>query len=162
MPMKCEGLASKWEGDQGIRRRVLNESAFLMVRPPAETWCQPTRENAKANSSVILPALEMLSNVEGLHLPHLNDLQEEIGKLYASMSISPGQKKIYTTAIEIKKMLGFIKRRVNHREFTKDWAWVGPIDVNKKLKIDHKRNYQNQNKHQQRFNWFPSLQYCIQ
>lgn len=116
--MQCDGLAAKWEQDHVIRRRLLSANK-LMQHPTTETWCQPNRENAKANASVILPALEMLSGVDSYHLPHLRFLEDELGKLYSAMRQTPGGKVIYKAAIEIKKMLGFIKRRVNHREVTK-------------------------------------------
>ena len=118
MAMSCEGLAVMWEGTAGVRRRVLN--GLLLEYPASQKWCQPTRENAKLNGEVLLPCLTILSEVPDFHLPHLPPLQAEIQTLYNALGKEVSSKTIYKNAVEIKKLLSFIKRRANHKEVTKD------------------------------------------
>lgn len=118
MAMSCEGLAAMWEGTSGVRRRVLN--GLLLEYPASQKWCQPTRENAKLNGEVLLPCLSLLSEAPDFHLPHLPPLQAEIQTLYSAMGKEVSSKTIYKNAVEIKKLLSFLKRRANHKEVTKD------------------------------------------
>ena len=118
MAMSCEGLAVMWEGTTGVRRRVLN--GMLLEHPASQKWCQPTRENAKLNGEVLLPCLTLLSETPDFHLPHLPPLQAELQTLYNAIGKEANAKTIYKNAVEIKKLLSFIKRRVNHKEVTKD------------------------------------------
>ena len=117
-PMDCSGLASEWEADSIVRRKVL-EVDFLQ-RGIGEKWCKPTRENAKNNIAVLAPALVRLRETPNMHLPHISDLQKEVSQLHVSLGKQTTEKSIYQHSVEIKQLLGFIKRRTTHREVTKD------------------------------------------
>ena len=52
-------------------------------------------------------------------LPYLEPLQNEIRILYQKNGLPLEEKIIYTSAVELKKLLGFVKRRVMRKEVTK-------------------------------------------
>ena len=116
--MDPSGLAELWEKDQVIRTRVLE--GRIIHFPKTQDWCQATRENAKGNSCILMPILEKLSVTPNYHLPHLQGLQAEFTKLHEALGKVPDAAVVYRNSVEVKKLCGFIKRRVNHKEVTKD------------------------------------------
>lgn len=118
MAMEPEGLALKWEESGEIMKRVADGK--LLHFPKADSWCKPSRDNAKLNRCVLMPCLEILSHVQDFHLPHLDPMKNEIDNLFTSGNKQLSEKECYKTAVSIKKLLGFVKRRVNHKEVTKD------------------------------------------
>ena len=119
MAMSVEGLSEEWDQSPVIRTRIL--AGAMLQKSPGQLWVLPTRENAKLNKEVLLPCLRRLGDTKDYHLPHLPPLQVEIQKLHARLGVNPTEKTVYTLSVEIKKFLSFIKRRVNHKEITKDW-----------------------------------------
>ena len=69
---------------------------------------------------ILLPCLDRLGKTKGYKLPHLEQLQVEIESLFEKMRMPIDEKMIYRNSTEIKKMLGFVKRRANRKEVTKD------------------------------------------
>ncbi len=119
--MDVRGLAAEWDSFSSIRDR-LRVGRKLFEHPATQKWCEPTRENCVRNSDALAPILNRLQTTVGRTLPHLDPLQNEVKKLYAKVGATPGDKIVYTTSVEIKKLAGFIKRRANpaRQEFTKD------------------------------------------
>ena len=118
MAMDSTGLALKWGESGEIMKRVAEGK--LLHFPTADSWCKPSRDNTKSNRCVLMPCLEMLGHVPNYHLPHLDPMKNEIDQLFTSGNKQLSEKECYKTAISIKKLLGFVKRRVNHKEVTKD------------------------------------------
>ena len=48
----------------------------------------------------------------------------EIGQLFEKLGIPAVEKTIYTGAVELKRLLGFVKRRAHRKEVTKVWFGV--------------------------------------
>ena len=119
--MECVGLAKEWEGITELRDRARDEKRIL-VYPVGDQYCKPHRQNAVANSIVIVPVLKRLRDPR---LPHLEDLIVEVTTLYEKCGLSTLNKAPYKTSIEIKKLAGFVKRRGSRKEVTKDLGW-GP------------------------------------
>lgn len=116
--MDCTGLAALWEGSEAVRTQI-RDHRVLCVHPPTEKWCEPNRVNATNNSAVLIPALEALSDTPEWKLPHLEPLQVEVALVYEKVGVPVPGKQIYTSAVEVKKLVGFVKRRVKRREVTK-------------------------------------------
>lgn len=117
--MDVQGLGREWEKDPDLRDRVRRERK-MNIHPKSQTWCEPTRANCVSNSMVLLPCLAHLRDHEAWKLPYLEGLQAEVRTFHEKMGVPLEEKVIYTTSVEIKKMLGFIKRRVSRQEPTKD------------------------------------------
>lgn len=117
--MDVQRLAHEWEKNGDLRDRVRRERK-MNIHPKSQTWCEPTRSNCVSNSMVLLPCLDRLKAHGSWKLPYLEPLQSEIANFHEKMGIPLEEKVIYTTSVEIKKMLGFIKRRVSRQEPTKD------------------------------------------
>eukprot|EP00438_Fugacium_kawagutii_P022975 Skav222204 [mRNA] locus=scaffold3943:27407:27886:+ [translate_table: standard] len=116
--MNCSGLAVSWEGSESVRVQIRQHKA-LCVHPASERWCEPNRMNCNNNSSVLIPALEILRDTPDWKLPHLEPLQVEVALVYEKVGVPVDARQVYTSAVELKKMIGFIKRRVKRREVTK-------------------------------------------
>lgn len=67
---------------------------------------------------VLIPILKRLG--PGKPLPKLTDLTREVTTLYEKTGLPVGNKAPYKTSVELKKLAGFIKRRVSRKEVTKD------------------------------------------
>ena len=117
--MKCLGLALEWEKIDALRERARTEKKILL-HSVADKYCKPNRENAVTNSMVILPVLRRLGKAPKQRLPHLDDLQPEVQALMVKCTLPVGDKAPYKASMEIKKLAGFVKRRANRREVTKD------------------------------------------
>eukprot|EP00438_Fugacium_kawagutii_P003831 Skav220662 [mRNA] locus=scaffold1057:44856:48308:+ [translate_table: standard] len=116
--MEVDGLAADWEGSEAVRAQLRNHKQ-LCVRPLTQQWCEPTRPNCVSNSCVLIPALERLRHSPKLSLPYLEPLQLEVAKVYEKMGIPVVAKQIYSSAVEVKRMLGFVKKKANRHEVTK-------------------------------------------
>ena len=117
MAMDCLGLSLEWEQDLNVRGR-LREKKKLLVQQPGEEFCNPSRVNAVANACVLKPVLERLGKVDKFRLPHLDDLKLEVATVHEKCGISAGEKTIYKTTVEIKRLAGLVKRRAARKEVT--------------------------------------------
>lgn len=112
------GLAVEWEGSEAVREQLRGQR-MLCVRPAGQLWREPNRPNCVNNSCILIPALEHLRDSPKWQLPHLEPLQAEIAMLHEKLGVPANSKLIYTASVEVKKMLGFVKRRANRHEVTK-------------------------------------------
>lgn len=117
--MDCQGLAQEWYKCIDVRTRIL-ESKSLLEYTPGETWCKPNRENSVRNAMVLGPVLKRLATTPKHHLPHLDDLQVEVTTLFEKTGLSTKEKAPYKASVEVKRLAGFIKRRCNRKEVTKE------------------------------------------
>jgi len=116
--MDCQGLALEWEGSKLLRDQV-REKKRLILYPANKNLCEPNRTNAIANSLMLMPILSRLSSTPKWQLPHLDPLQMEISIFANKTGMGIGEKCIYQASVELKKLAGFVKRRVNRKEVTK-------------------------------------------
>ena len=121
--MDCLGLALEWENDKTLRERMREEKRLLMY-PHDQTYCHPNRTNAVTNSLVLAPVLKRLGQESKYRLPHLDDLIQEVTNLYQKCGLSTGERAPYKCSVELKKLTGFVKRRAQRKEFTKDIGYV--------------------------------------
>ena len=121
--MDCLGLALEWENDQTLRSRMRDEKK-LLVYPHDEAYCRPNRVNAVTNSLVLAPVLKRLGQEKKHRLPHLDDLIQEVTNVYQKCGLSTGDRAPYKCSVEIKKLTGFVKRRTQRKEITKDISYV--------------------------------------
>ena len=124
-----EGIGDEWEDNLEVREHTC-ATGIVTNRPVGMKWCEPNRPNCVANALVLTPLLERMRDEEGYKLPALDDLKRQISILYHRLGASPSEKVIYTSAVEIKKLCSFVKRRTNRLEVTKDWM---NILLNKKM-----------------------------
>ncbi|CAL1168005.1 unnamed protein product [Cladocopium goreaui] len=113
--MNVTGLAAVWEADESLRER-LRKDRKVCIHPMSQRWCEPSRVNAVNNSIVLLPALRRLRETDEWKLPYLEQLQVEIGLLFEKVSVPVDDKTVYTSSVEVKKLLGFVKRRAKRHE----------------------------------------------
>lgn len=118
--MNVENLHLEWEGQEFVRERIRKLSK-LCVHPATQKWCEPNRANSVSNHCILAPALARLQQTESWKLPYLEPLQVEIGLLFEKLGIPAVEKTIYTGAVELKRLLGFVKRRAHRKEVTKAW-----------------------------------------
>lgn len=116
--MNCDGLAKTWDQSMELRVR-LRQHRKLNLHPETQKFCEPTRQNCVTNTLILEPCLDRLREAER-KLPYLEPLQVEISKFYEMTGLPLEQNKIYTGSVEIKKMLGFVKRKAGRKEVTKD------------------------------------------
>ena len=119
LAMKCIGLAKEWERDEQLRDR-LREEKKILIYPATDKFCKPNRVNAVTNEMIILPVLKRLQVTPKKKLPHLDDLTVEVQTLCEKTGLSTADRFPYKTSVEVKKMAGFIKRRVQKKEVTKE------------------------------------------
>lgn len=112
------GVGEEWEKIDDLRAFIL-EVHLLTKRPAGSKWCEPNRPNCTANSEVLKPLLYRMRDTEDLKLPNLDDLKKEIGAVFLRLSLKLSDKEVYTTAVELKKLCSFVKRRANRLEVTK-------------------------------------------
>lgn len=117
--MDCAGLAVQWESSAEVRL-VCRDHKKLLVHPVTEKFCEPTRVNCVDNAAVLRPALRHLSKSPKFQLPHLEPLQAEISLLLDKLGVQFGGQGVYKAAVELKKLLGFVKRRARRKEVTKE------------------------------------------
>ena len=117
--MDVVNLYAKWEKSEVLRDRVRSEKK-LCIHPDSQRFCEPNRVNAVNNAEVLFPVIRRLKATEGWQLPHLEPLQGEISRFFEKLGVEIDDQQIYMTSIEVKKLLGFVKRRVKRREITKD------------------------------------------
>eukprot|EP00438_Fugacium_kawagutii_P007505 Skav228325 [mRNA] locus=scaffold4117:257355:261343:+ [translate_table: standard] len=123
------GVSEEWENKADLRAFVL-EHRLLTVRPVGSKWCEPNRPNCTANSEALKPLLRRM-RVDALKLPNLDDLKKEVADVFLRLSMKLPEKEVYTTAVELKKLCSFVKRRANRLEVTKV-SWMGqqdPLDM---------------------------------
>eukprot|EP00438_Fugacium_kawagutii_P025493 Skav224830 [mRNA] locus=scaffold3408:133009:136580:- [translate_table: standard] len=112
------GVSEEWENKADLRAFVL-EHRLLTVRPVGSKWCEPNRPNCTANSEALKPLLRRMRD-DALKLPNLDDLKKEVADVFLRLSMKLPEKEVYTTAVELKKLCSFVKRRANRLEVTKD------------------------------------------
>ena len=129
--MNCLGLAIEWEKCDKLRAQF-RDLKMPMVKGVEEKYCIPNRQNSISNIYFLGPILTRLSQTESLRLPHLEDLKIEVTTLFQKCGTSWGEKEAYKTSVELKKLAGFIKRRCNRKEVTKEtgfekhgWDYIG-------------------------------------
>jgi hypothetical protein len=115
--MDCIGLALIWERTEQLRERIREEKRVLLYSVE-EKYCKSNRRNCINNAMVLIPILKRLG--PGKPLPKLTDLTREVTTLYEKTGLPVGNKAPYKTSVELKKLAGFIKRRVSRKEVTKD------------------------------------------
>lgn len=114
------GVGDEWDGCSQMRD-VVRESGIMMVRPMGNQWCEPNRTNCINNQAALVPLLHrMRDEGEPFKLPILEDLKKEVGVLFHRMTVQVKEKEVYTTAVELKKLLSFIKRKAHRMECTKE------------------------------------------
>ena len=118
-----EGVGKEWESSCELRTRML-ETKLLTIRPEGHKWCEANRPNCVANTAALMPILDRMKNDDSMKLPVLEDLKKQIGIVYHRLAIQIKEKEIYTTAVELKKLCSFVKRRANRLEVTKDHCYV--------------------------------------
>lgn len=118
--MDVSDLAKDWDDDESIRVR-LRRDRKLCLHPLSQKWCEPNRPNCTLNDIILIPALKRLREHLEWKLPYLEPLQHEINLLFERTSTPIDAKAAYTHAVEVKRMLSFVKRRAKRREVTKDW-----------------------------------------
>lgn len=116
--MDVDGLGLEWDKISVVRDRV-RAHRRIHVFPSTQKWCEPNRANGTMNAMVLLPCLQRLRTTASWKLPYLEPLQNEISILHQKNGIPLEEKIIYTSAVEVKKLLGFVKRRVQRKEVTK-------------------------------------------
>lgn len=142
--MEVGGLSTEWEESTLTRARV-REQSTLLVKDPAKTWVEPTRANACANSSVLIPCLHRMRSSPNKSLPFLPALQTEIAKFFEICGVEPQERQVWRHGVEIKKLLGLVKRKVNRKEYTKDMEFENWFELVRKcymimvLFLDHAR-----------------------
>ena len=114
------GVGDEWDGCAQMRD-IVRESGIMMVRPLGNQWCEPNRTNCINNHVALIPLLNrMRDDGEPFKLPILEDLKKEVGVLFHRMTVTVQEKEIYTTAVELKKLLSFMKRKCHRMECTKE------------------------------------------
>ena len=117
--MDCTGMALSWEQNPDVRSLV-RKNQKILVYPEGAKVCEPTRSNCVQNEHMLRPLLHKLSRTPAWHLPHLDPLQIELALLSEKLGVRIGDKGVYAPAVELKKLLSFIKRRVRRKEVTKE------------------------------------------
>ena len=117
--MDCDGLAKEWEECALVRDIARREGAILTF-PKTQNICEPTRAHCVGNAFVLHPMLDRVGQTPGFRLPHLDPLQVEIGMLFRKLGLKTGDMAVYKTAVSLKKLVGFIKRRGARKEVTKE------------------------------------------
>ena len=122
--MNVAGLATSWEESADVRN-VARVYGLLMKVPPGAAFCDSNRANAVANTATLIPCLERMY-ANGLKLPYISPLQDEVERFFKQVHVKAGEKIAYRTAGEIKKMLSFVKRKASKKEVTKEIcsAWL--------------------------------------
>lgn len=117
--MNVDGLAIAWDSDPMVRERLRRESK-LNLHPVSQKWCEATRVNCTTNACILKPCLKRLREHPEKKLPYLEPLQDQIAKLWEVVGHPVDDKQVYTGSVEIKRMLGLVKRRAGKRQVTKD------------------------------------------
>ena len=117
--MDCLGLCLEWEQCSELRDRLRKDKRFV-VHQVDEEFCVPSRVNAIANRTILLPVLTRLSRTDKFRLPHLEDLKIEIHTMLEKCGVTPGDKLVYSSSVEVKRLAGLVKRRAQRKEVTKD------------------------------------------
>ena len=113
------GVGDEWDGCTAMRDLV-RATNQMVIRPDGSQWCEANRANCVKNEDALLPLLKrMCDEGEPFKLPILDDLKKEVGVFYHRMCVQVKEKEIYTTAVELKKLLSFIKRKAHRMECTK-------------------------------------------
>ena len=118
-----KGLGEEWERNEYIRARM-RESTTLCIRPEGHKWCEATRPNCVNNAQVLFPILHRMRECDEWKLPGLEALKAQVAVCHNRLGLTITESNIYTSAIEMKKMSSFIKRRTRRMECTKDCLFV--------------------------------------
>ena len=107
------------EGQLPLREQVRG-CGKLVTHPSTEKFCVANRANCKANKEILKPVLARMAQTPKYVLPHLDPLQAELIALANKLGLPVSEKGVYQPAVEIKRLAGFVKRRVNRGECTKE------------------------------------------
>ena len=113
------GLSQEWEGVETVWERIRVVGDMFKL-PVGSKWVEPSRANAVTHSDILLPALRRLATVDEHKLPYMAVLDREITALYKKLGKTTSSDIIYRNAQEIKRLLGFLKRKATRKELTKD------------------------------------------
>ena len=116
-PMEVYGLAEVWENLASVRGQARDHGYLLKATDPKACMCAANRLNAVANAQILLPCLHrMVESGPKLLLPYLDPLQSELVVFYERLKLPSTDKIVYRTAVELKKLLSFVKRRANKKD----------------------------------------------
>ena len=133
--MNCVGLAKVWESNAKIRDRLRDERR-LLTHPPEDSFCKPTRPNCTSNADVLKPVLKRLGEDNKHRLPHIEAFKAEVETLHEKCGMtSMAEKGIYKCTMELKQLAGFVKRRSNRKEVTKEWGWGWANNVARRSQV---------------------------
>lgn len=124
--MDVSGLACEWDSNVGLRKSARFEKR-INIKPATAKWCEPTRRNCTNNTEVLLPCLKRLRDTPALKLPYATPLQTELAVFYDRVGVPVDEKLVYTSSMEIKKMLSLVKRYASKRVATKDCKFLQNI-----------------------------------
>ena len=108
-----------WEGLLPLREKVRG-CGKLITHPSTQKFCVANRANCKENAEILKPILGRMAEHPKNALPHLEPLQAELLALANKLGLPVSEKGVYQPAVEIKRLAGFVKRRVNRGECTKE------------------------------------------
>lgn len=121
--MECEGLGDDWEENGLLRQQIRTSGGRLLTHPPTQKFCLADRANCKANREILKPVLARMARTVGMKLPPLDPLKRELKVLSTKLGLVNQEKAVYQPAVELKRLCGFVKRRVVRKEPTKDQCW---------------------------------------
>ena len=117
--MECRGLADEWE-ENGLLRQQIRQLQRLVTHPPTQTFCLADRANCKANREMLKPLLARMARTQDKKLPPLDPLKHELRVLATRLGMPNQERGVYQPAVELKRLCGFVKRRVVRKEPTKE------------------------------------------
>ena len=117
VPMSVQGLARVWDKLESVKAQAVDYGYLLKPVDPKASMCSANRANAVANAEVLRPCLQrMFESGPKLLLPYLDPLQAELLAFYERQTLPATDKVVYRSAVELKKLLSFVKRRANKKD----------------------------------------------
>lgn len=103
-----EGLAISWDNNPTIRERIRGSKnlclAFDVKGEPSSGYVDPTVENIKLNSCVLLPVLSLMKG-HGLQLPSIDKLISTVDEFFSVAKLSRTREECYQEAWAIRRMI---------------------------------------------------------
>jgi len=103
-----EGLAISWDNNPTIRERIRASKnlclAFDVKGEPSSGYVDPTVENIKLNSCVLLPVLSLMKG-HGLQLPSIDKLISTVDEFFSVAKLSRTREECYQEAWAIRRMI---------------------------------------------------------